>query len=66
MGHFDVLVAVQNPPLTSATFRSESIENEIIQVSTQALFTEFPVMILEVTLKFTKLAAFGDFPCMFL
>ena len=58
--HFDVPVAVHNPPLTSAASRSDLIDHKIVLVCAQTLFAPsapIPTMISE-----AKLAAFSDFP----
>jgi hypothetical protein len=55
-------VAVQNPPSTSAPWRSVSIDHNIVLVCAQILSAPIPAMISEVTMEFTKLAAFSNFP----
>ena len=64
--HFNVPVAVHDPPSTSATSRSVSIDHKIVLVCVQTLSTPIPAMISEITMEFTKLTAFSNFPRMFL
>ena len=64
--HFDVPVAVQNPPSTSAVFRSESMDYEMVLICAQTLYVSIPAMILEVTTDVKKLATFSNFSHMFL
>ena len=42
------------------------MDQEIVQACAQTLYTPIPAMILEVAIEFTKLAAYSNFPHMFL
>ena len=64
--HFDVPVAVHNPPSMSAASRSVWIDYKIALACPQTLSAPIPAIILDVTVEFTKLAAFSNFPHMFL
>ena len=64
--HFDVPVAVWNTLSTSAVFRSESMDYEMVLICAQTLYVSIPAMILEVTTDVKKLATFSNFSRMFL